>query len=116
MSDTVNKRIEWWRWVVAVGVTAGVAVPSLLPSTGVESVVALGLHAVAGAILVGGYRVAFAVGRDKPSGWWWLVVAAGVVVGLELAQSFVPGRTPMVVDVLAGWGGAVAATVVWRVR
>lgn len=116
MSDTVNKRIEGWRWGVAVGVTAAVAVPSLIPSTGVGSSVALGLHAVAGAILVGGYGMAFAVGRDRTPVWWCLVMAAGVVVGLELAQSVIPGRTPMVDDVLAGWSGAAITAVVWRLR
>lgn len=117
MSDTARRRIDWWRWLLVVGVTAAVAVPSLLPSAGVGSGVGVGLHVVAGAILVGGYGLAVA---DRPASgasiWWCVIAAGGVVVLLEGLQAGVPGRSPTVVDVLAGWGGVAVTALVWTVH
>lgn len=116
MSDTAKNGREWWRWLVVCGVTVGVGVPSLLPNAGVGGGVALWLHALAGAILVSGYAVAVGVRTaDSRIGYWVVGGAVVVVVVIEALQAGIPGRSPALLDVVAGWGGVAVAGVGWVV-
>lgn len=102
---------------VAVGVllTALVVLPALLPNAGAPSGTDGPLHALAGALLASAYAIL--LGRQTTEKGRALVgsaliMAVTVGVGVELGQTWIPGRQPSLHDALAHAGGAVVGVAV----
>ena len=74
-------------------------------------VAAKSLHACAYAFLA-----LLAVTLPVPTYWRWCLVGVLALHGVatEIGQTFVPGRSGRVTDVLIDWGGIVLGVLVWR--
>ena len=111
-----------WVWGPATGVMAAIFVgssssdPSYVPPVFSDKLLHLGAYALLGAALLRGFsgaRPERVTGRRALG-----AVLAALLFGIsdEFHQSFVPGRTPDVMDLLMDVvGGAIGATLYWMV-
>ncbi len=53
--------------------------------------------------------------KDLKRSWWAWILAVLFAISDEFHQSFVPGRTPWIVDILIDSMGALVGCLVWQV-
>jgi hypothetical protein len=118
----VERSSDRTRLIIGFVITVLVALPAFVPDTGAPSGTDGPLHVLAGALLVGTYAVLLQT-DSAPDRWavWGsaLLIAVTVGVCVEVGQSWIPGRQPSTLDVLAHALGSILGLVlvaVWARR